>query len=145
MTVHRSGPIKPQPDDLRVVHRGREIMLKVIDNGMSIPVLAICEFKDGAWAANWIAREFSDRNDGIPGMQHEKEIAEDGGVLEWVRKRIVPAINATLKAMFLPSTEPPPPDPDEPLPVSLDGIDRGLQLAIKWAPQSDGTLKVEAA
>lgn len=144
MTVHRSGPIKPQPDDLRIAHRGREVMLKIIDNGMSIPVLAVCELKDGVWIAGWIAWEFSDRNDGVPGMQHEKDIAEDGGVIPWVKKRVLPAINATLAMMFLPSAEPPP-DPDEPLPVTLDGIDRGLTSVLKWAPQSDGTLRVEVA
>jgi hypothetical protein len=143
MTVHRSGPIKPAADDLRIVHRGREVMLKIIDWGNTSPFLAVCELKGTAWAADYIAVTFDDRSDGVPGMQYEKEIAEDGGVIQWIKKRIVPAINATLALMFLPSAEQPPTDPGD-LPVTLDGIDRGLQAVIRWAPQPDGTLRVEA-
>lgn len=142
MSIHTSGPIVPTPGDLRTTHRGREIMLKILDAGISIPVLAVCENKSGAWVANWVAWEFNDRNDGVPGMQYSKEIAEDGGVIPWIKKRVLPAINVTLAQMFLPSSEPP--NPDEPLPVTLDGIDRGLQATLRWAPQADGTLKVEA-
>ena len=91
--------------------------------------------------ADYVAWSFDDRSDGVPGMRYEAEIAEDGGVLNYVTKRLLPAINAMLALMFKASEEPPPPSE---LPVSLQGIDRGLQAALKWAPQPDGTLRVDA-
>ena len=138
MSVHTTGPLQVTADDLQITHRNRTIAIKVIDWGVSTPFLAVVERKNSAWVADYIVRSFDDRNDGIPGAMYEKEIAEDGGVLNWIKKRLIPEINATLAIMFPPGVTPP---PTGDLPATLVGIDAGLQ-SLKWAPQADGTLRV---
>lgn len=143
MSVHRSGPLTVTPNDLQTTHAGRHVALKLVAWDTASPKLVVVERKGAVWEANFVVQEFDDRNDGVPGYRYEAEIEEDGGVVNWIKKRILPLVNATLARMFLPSTEPPPPPGD--LPVTLDGIDAGLHATLRWAPKSDGTLQVELA
>lgn len=141
MSVHTSGPLVPTADDLRTTHAGRHIALKIVNWEVSTPYLAILEQRpDGSWVGNWIVRHFDDRNDGVSGAKFELEIQEDGGMVQWIKKRIVPEINATLLQMFPPGATDP--DPGDNFPSTLAGIDSGLRAVLHWSPQPDGTLTV---
>jgi len=142
MSVHRTGPLAPTPNDMRCAHRGRDIALKIIDWGVSTAYLAIIERTNDDWVGNWIVRTFDDRNDGVAGARFELEIEEDGGMIQWIKKRLVPEINTTLAQMFPPGAVVVPPRGE--FPSTLDGIDAGLSAVLRWSPQPDGTLKVEA-
>ena len=138
--IHTFGPLAPSPGDLQITHRGRVLALKIVAWDGLTPTLSILERKGGPtahWTADYVAYAFDDRRDGAPGFQCDIEIAEAGGVDAWVRSRLVPAINEMLAMMFTPGPVAPT--------GTLDAVDAVLQSILRWAPQADGTLRVEAA
>lgn len=139
MAVHKEGVLRPAAGDLQTTHRGVNIALKMIDWG-SMPVLCLIEQKGAVWETFASIYEFGDRTDGKPGYAHEAEIEQMGSIGAWIRQVILPAINAALADRFKPAGEVTPPATGDP----ITDIDAAIIAALRWAPQADGTLRVEA-
>jgi hypothetical protein len=142
MAIHRSGALQPVAGDLQTTHAGVAIAIKIIDWGSSMPILGLIEKKGTAWEVISILYEFDD-----PTLA---QLAEDakmvGGLWDWIKRDIIPMINAALLGRF-PATgssggDPPPPPPTGDV---LSMIDELLNSKLRFAPQADGTIRVEAA
>lgn len=148
MAVHRSGALAPVAGDLQTTHQGVQIALKMVDWGSGQPFLALLEKVGSAWQIVGLPiYEFADDHTGVGGYAFVIEAAKLGvgnvGVAAWVKKVLVPLINAKLAVRFKPTSTPPAPPPAQPA-DPIDNLDSVMIGMLKWAPQADGTLQVTA-
>jgi hypothetical protein len=118
------------------------IALKVVDWGSGgLPILVLIEQIGASWSiVGEPIYEMGDDNTGVGGYAFEVEAAKMGGMVNWIRSVLVPAVNARLAARFKPTAAPAPAPSGDP----VERFDAALIAALRWAPQADGTLKVVA-
>ena len=134
MSIHTAGTLAPTPDDFQTTHQGVPIMVKCIDwgnNGM--PVIGLVEKKAGGWEVINLLMEFDDV------VTPEKSTAAAGGTAAWIKTVLLPRLNAALAVRFKAGGTVTPPAGG-----SLADIDKQIGVLLRWAPQTDGTLKVTA-
>jgi hypothetical protein len=141
MAIHRSGALQPVAGDLQTTHAGVAIAIKMIDWGSGLPVLGLIEKKGSIWEVIKILYEFDDPTQAML-VEKSKVI---NGLVDWIRTEIVPLVNAALLARF-PATGTggggtPPPTPTGDI---LTLVDNMLIGKLKFAPQANGTIRVES-
>jgi hypothetical protein len=112
-----------------------QIAVKMIDWGSGVPVLALIEKKGAEWQTINVLYQFDDPT--VAQMEAIAKVA--GGLPSWVKTDLMPAINAALLERFPPSSVPVPGTSDI---ISL--IDQTMLYSLRFVPQVDGTLRVEA-
>lgn len=130
MTVHYSGEVTLTAADFKTVHKGVEIGVKCFAWDVTMPAISMVErMPNGKYQPTSVIFEFSDS----PNTTKELTAAA-GGTVKWIKTVLLPRINAALLQRFPPSggVEA----------GTIEDIDANLGVALRWAPQADGTLQV---
>jgi hypothetical protein len=136
MAIHRSGALQPVAGDLQTTHAGVAIAIKMIDWGSGLPVLGLIEKKGTIWEVIKIIYEFDDPTIAI--IAEKTKVVN--GLADWIKTELLPLINSALLARFPGSGTPPPPPTGDVL-TTLDNL---LIAKLKFAPQANGTIRVES-
>lgn len=120
------GPIRIDPDDAQFSYRGQRIAIKMRDMGTPY-ILACRQMPDGSWNGELELTDMVWINDG---QSPEKSLAAAGSAAEFVRRVVLPPLNAWLATLWPPG--------DAPV-AALEQINAALQ-GLRFVAQPDGTV-----
>ena len=125
-----SGPIRIDPDDLQITHRGKSVAVKI--RSMSWPQVLACVNDGSGWkvATDLTGDLFSTD---VPGGGDVVAYHLAGDPAGFVRRVIVPNLNAWLATVWTPTGEPV---------VPLEQLQRAIN-GLRFVVRTDGTVVVE--
>lgn len=125
------GPIRIDPDDKQFAHRGTRIAIKIRDLGTPF-ILACRQMPDSSWTGEAELTDMTWLNDG---QSPDKSLADYGNADEFVRKVVLPPLNAWLATVWA---------ADGTAATALEQIQAALQN-IRFAVGPDGTVTATLA